>query len=70
MNEMKEFHCIFHPRFVRTEPWQDFLRYMAGKLAPLERESIEPIGLDLEGTKVRRVHHAMTSGLWGGKTDA
>ena len=43
LNELKAFHGEFRECFSRSEPRDNFFRYMAGQFSPLERKSIEPI---------------------------
>ena len=47
LDQLHEFHQAFHSCFVRREPREHFLRYMAGQLSSLERKSIEPMAIHI-----------------------
>lgn len=64
MDELREFHATFHDGFSRSEPRENFFRYMVGQLSDLERKSIEPIALHVEGGNPRRMQSAITDALW------
>lgn len=64
MDELKEFHATFHDGFSQSEPRENFFRYMVGQLSDLERKSIEPIALHVEGGNPRRMKSAITDALW------
>ena len=49
LDQLHEFHQAFHSCFVRREPREHFLRYMAGQLSSLERKSIEPMAIQRIG---------------------
>ena len=49
MEALRGFHEEFRDCFSRSEPRENFLRYMVGQLSELERKSIEPIALQVEG---------------------
>jgi len=49
MEELWEFQSAFHDCFVRSEPRTHFFDYMVGQFSKLERKSIEPIALQVEG---------------------
>ena len=48
-----EFQSAFHDCFARSEPRAYFFDYMVGQLSPLERKSIEPMALHVEGSTIR-----------------
>jgi hypothetical protein len=48
-----EFQSLFHDCFARREPRAHFFAYMVGQLSQLERKSIEPLALHVEGGTVR-----------------
>ena len=64
MDELEQFHGSFSDCFVRSEPRENFLRYMEGLLSPLERKSIEPIALHVEGANVRCMQNTITNAHW------
>lgn len=47
--EWRSFHDAFHSCFPRREPREHFFRYMVGQFSRLERKSIEPMALAVEG---------------------
>ncbi len=64
MEELRGFHEQFHDCFVRSEPRENFFRYMVGQLSELERKSIEPIALQVEGGNVRSLQKFITDAVW------
>src|ERR687885_532107 len=53
MDELRGFHSAFRACFARQEPRDQFFNYMVAQFSPLERKSIEPMALRVEGGKVR-----------------
>src|SRR5437870_12434045 len=53
MDEIQEFQSAFHDCFPRSEPRAHFFDYMVGQLSTLERKSIEPMALHVEGGTIR-----------------
>ena len=49
MDELQEFQSAFHDGFLRSEPRTHFFDYMVGQFSKLERKSIEPMALQVEG---------------------
>ena len=49
MEELWEFQATFHDCFARSEPRTHFFDSMVGQGSKLERKSIEPIALGVEG---------------------
>ena len=47
--ELWEFQSVFHDCFARSEPRAYFFDYMVGQFSHLERKSIEPMALQVEG---------------------
>ena len=45
-----------HDCFARSEPRAHFFDYMVGQFSKLERKSIEPMALDVEGGTIRGLH--------------
>ncbi len=64
MDELQQFHHAFRDSFVRSEPRENFFRYMIGQLSHLERKSIEPIALHVEGANVRCMQSAISDARW------
>ena len=64
MDELRRFHAAFKEGFARSEPCENFFRYMLGQFSPLERKSIEPIALHVEGAKVRPMQNAISDARW------
>lgn len=64
MEELKGFHQEFSDCFSRQEPRENFFRYMVGQFSQLERKSIEPIALQVEGGKVRAMQFFVSDALW------
>ena len=53
MEELWEFQSAFHDCFARSEPRAHFFDYMVGQFSKLERKSIEPMALEVEGGTIR-----------------
>jgi hypothetical protein len=49
LDELWEFQSAFHDCFARSESRVHFFDYMVGQLSQLERKSIEPMALQIEG---------------------
>jgi SRSO17 transposase len=62
--ELLGFHENFSDCFQRSESRDHFFRYMAGQFAQLERKSIEPIALALEGGKIRAMQRFVSEAHW------
>jgi SRSO17 transposase len=62
--ELKGFHEQFSDCFSRSESRENFYRYMAGQFSKLERKSIEPIALRVEGGDVRVMQHFVSDVVW------
>jgi SRSO17 transposase len=52
MEELWEFQSAFHDCFTRSEPRAHFFDYMVGQFSKLERKSIEPMALQIEGSTI------------------
>src|SRR4029434_1325734 len=48
----------------RSEPRAHFFDYMVGQLSQLERKSIEPIGLQVEGGTIRGMQRCLSEVVW------
>jgi SRSO17 transposase len=64
LHELRGFHEAFRDCFTRREPREHFFRYMVGQFSPLERKSIEPIALEVEGGNVRGMQRFMSDDIW------
>lgn len=62
--ELKGFHENFADCFQRIESRENFYRYMAGQFSQLERKSIEPIAVSIEGGKVRAMQRFVSDAPW------
>jgi SRSO17 transposase len=62
--ELKGFHEQFRECFSRSEPRENFYRYMVGQLSELERKSIEPIALEVEDGNVRSMQRFISDVIW------
>jgi len=64
INELKGFHEQFSDCFARSEPRDNFFKYMVGQFSELERKSIEPIALNVEGGQVRSMQRFISELSW------
>src|SRR5215813_9061915 len=64
MDELRGFHAAFRACFARQEPRDQFFNYMVGQFSALERKSIEPMALQVEGGKVRAMQRLISDALW------
>jgi SRSO17 transposase len=64
MDELREFHTAFRACFTRQEPRDQFFNYMVGQFSALERKSIEPMALQVEGGNVRAMQRLVSEALW------
>lgn len=64
MNELRGFHEQFRDCFSRSEPRENFFRYMVGQFCELERKSIEPIALAVEHADVRCLQRFVSEVWW------
>jgi SRSO17 transposase len=64
MDALQEFQSAFHDCFVRSEPRAHFFDYMVGQFSKLERKSIEPMALQVEGGTIRGMQRFITDALW------
>lgn len=63
-NELKGFHEQFGDCFLRSESRDNFLRFMEGQFSQIERKSIEPIAIAIEGGKVRALQRFVSDAPW------
>ena len=64
MEELWEFQSTFHDCFARSEPRGHFFDYMVGQFSKLERKSIEPIALQVEGGTIRGLQRFISDVVW------
>jgi SRSO17 transposase len=64
MDELQEFQSAFHDCFARSEPRVHFFDYMVGQFSKLERKSIEPMALQVEGGTIRGMQRCISDALW------
>src|SRR5919197_5833958 len=64
MDELRGFHTAFRACFARQEPRDQFFNYMVGQFSALERKSIEPMALQVEGGNVRAMQRLVSDALW------
>lgn len=64
MEKLKGFHNEFRECFQRSEPRQHFFQYMVGQFSELERKSVEPIAINVEGSSVRGMQRFLSDVYW------
>jgi len=64
IDELKGFHEEFNDCFSRSESRENFFRYTSGQLSKLERKSIEPIALNVQGGNVRSMQKFVSDVVW------
>jgi SRSO17 transposase len=64
MDELRGFHTAFRDCFARQEPRDQFFNSMVGQFSALERKSIEPMALEVEGGNVRAMQRLVSDALW------
>ena len=64
MEELWEFQSVFHDCFARSEPRAHFFDYMVGQFSKLERKSIEPMALQVEGGTIRGLQRFISDVHW------
>src|SRR6266540_1382650 len=63
LEELRGFHAAFEDCFTRREPREHFFRYLVGQFSSLERKSIEPIALEVEGGNVRAMQRCISDAV-------
>lgn len=63
-DELQAFHEAFRSCFVRSEPRQHFFHYMVGQFSSLERKSIEPMAIHMEGGNIRGMQRFISNDVW------
>lgn len=64
IDELKGFHNEFRDCFSRSEPRENLLRYAVGQFSNLERKSVEPMALNVEGGNVRSMQRFISDVIW------
>ena len=64
LNELVGFHENFSDCFSRSESREHFYLYMSGQFSALERKSIEPIALNIDGGNVRMMQRFVSDAVW------
>jgi SRSO17 transposase len=64
MDELWAFQSAFHDCFTRSEPRAHFFDYMVGQCSQLDRKSIEPMALHVEGGTVRGLQRFISDVHW------
>jgi SRSO17 transposase len=64
LHEWRGFHDAFRSCFPRREPREHFVRDLVGPLSPLERQSIEPLALEVDGGNGRAMPRCVREALW------
>ncbi len=64
MDELRTAQASFHDCFSRRESRAHFFDYMVGQFSPLERKSIEPMALEIEGGNIRGMQRFISDGVW------
>ncbi len=62
--ELVEYHAIFSPLFFRQEQREWSVKYLQGQMLNIERKSIEPMALALEGGDVQAMQQFISEGAW------
>src|SRR5262245_49062485 len=64
MDEFRGFHHAFRDCFARSEPREHFFHYMVGQFSELDRKSIEPMALRVEGGNGRARQRCLCDAVW------
>jgi len=64
MDELWAFQSALHDCFTRSEPRAHFFDYMVGQCSQLERKSIEPMALHVEGGTIRGLQRFISDVQW------
>src|SRR5213594_2587776 len=64
LDELRAFHHHFQACFARSEPREHFFTSMVGQCSVLERKSIEPMALHVEGGNIRGMQRCMSDDVW------
>ena len=64
LDELRAFHHHFRACFARSEPREHFFNSMVGQCSALERTSIEPMALHVEGGTIRGMQRCLSDDVW------
>ena len=64
LEELWEFQAAFHDCFARSEPRAHFFDSMVGQFSKLERKSIEPMALQVDGGTIRGLQRFISDVRW------
>jgi SRSO17 transposase len=64
LEELWEFQAAFHDCFARSEPRAHFFDSMVGQCSKLERKSIEPMALHVQGGTIRGLQRLLRDVHW------
>ena len=64
MEELWEFQSTLHDCFARSEPRAHFFDSIVGQCSKLERKSIEPMALQVEGGTIRGMQRFISDVRW------
>src|SRR5256712_1475484 len=64
MDERQAFQGALHGCFVRSEQLAHFFAYRVGHFSKLERKSIEPMALQVEGGTIRGMQRFISDVIW------
>jgi SRSO17 transposase len=64
MEELWEFQSTVHDGFTRSEPRVHFFAYLVGQCSKRERQSIEPMALQVEGGTIRGRQRFISDVIW------
>jgi SRSO17 transposase len=64
MDELRECHTAFRACLARQAPRDQFFNSMVGQFRALERTSIAPLAVQVEGGKVRAMPRLVSEALW------
>lgn len=62
--ELIDYHAIFAPLFFRREQQEWGAKYLQGQMLAIERKTIEPMALALEGGDVQAMQQFISDGAW------
>lgn len=63
-DELIAYHSEFAPLFYRKEQAHWSLKYLQGLMLPIERKSIQPMALALEGGNIQALQQFISDGRW------
>jgi SRSO17 transposase len=64
MDEWHGFHTACRDCLARREPRDHFFHYLVGQFSELDRKSLEPIALQVEGGNVRAMQRGISEAVW------